>query len=213
MEKGWKYQDIRTGKIFPAASFASPPQSQFYYRFFDGAASSGVTFSCNKCPLSPFELAEMRAEKVRIKKRKRQQQRRRKLAEQAKVNKAAGSRFERAVVLAFQARGLDAERVDETHGFSRGWDIFVKSLPKMVVQCKATSTAAALLNGLAEAREHNPNELFWVCFHSYRPKGKPIEIRVAFSSRPSGPASIADADGFFHVLMLAHLSGRGYPDA
>jgi hypothetical protein len=151
--------------------------------------------------------------KAAAKRKRRKTKQREKRARLAKANKASGSRFERAVVLAFRARGLTAERVDESNGFVRGWDIQVDKFPDMVVQCKATQTKAALLNGINEARKHNPGAQFWVCFHSFRPSGKKVQIRVAYSSRPEGPPSITDPDGFFHVLLRSHYNGWGYPDA
>jgi hypothetical protein len=164
--------------------------------------------------MTPFERAEWQATRARLKKRKRQQLKREKLAKQAHANKTAGSRFERAVKLAFELRGFKAERIDESHGFTNGgWDIYVRQLPNMVVQCKATKTKAALLSGLEEARTKNPHQMFWVCFHSYREPEKKAKIMVAYSSRQSGPPSITNPDGFFHVLMRSLNEGQGYPDA
>jgi hypothetical protein len=141
--------------------------------------------------------------------RRKQIDKRKRLARQAKANKAAGSRFERAVRLAFERRGFTASRVCETHGRTRGWDIYVEELPEAVVQCKATKTKAALLNGLNEARKHNPGAKLWVCFHSYRPKGGRVTIRVAYTSSTTRAPSTTDPDGFFHVLRKA---AGGYPD-
>lgn len=172
-----------------------------------------MSATCCSFPGTPWLEKEKRATKKRVSRRKKQEKKRKRLADQAHANKAAGSRFERAVVAAFRMRGLHAARVDESSGHIRGWDIFVEQFPDMVVQCKATSTKAALLNGLEEARKLNPNRLFWVCFHSYRQKGKRAEIRVAYSSRVEGPPSITDSDGFFHVLMKALAEGEEYPDA
>lgn len=132
-------------------------------------------------------------------------------AARGKANKAQGSRWEGAVAQLFRTLGLEVERTDERDGYTKGWDLVVTSLPHMVIQCKATKTKAPLLTGLAEAREHNPGQLLWVCFHQHRvlKKGS-YTYRVAFSSSMTDPPSITDMRGFFHVLQGALTRGE-YP--
>jgi hypothetical protein len=117
-----------------------------------------------------------------------------------KANQAQGKRFEAAVRLMFKAFGYTVERVNEIHGYTKGWDLHIKELPKMVVQVKATKTNSDLMRGLREARKNNPKALAWVCFHSFRRPRKRPEIRVAYTNRREGPPSITDVPGFFHVL-------------
>jgi hypothetical protein len=129
----------------------------------------------------------------------------------AKANQKQGAGFEQVMINTFALKGFSARKVDESDGFARGWDIKLKDFPLLVIQCKATKSKASLMKGLNEARSHNPSALGWVCIHSLRKEGKRSGIRVAYSSRHKGPASITDLGGFMELLIRAQLKGW-YPN-
>ena len=126
----------------------------------------------------------------------------------AKANQRQGSSFENTIRNAFRLAGFPCEKVDESDGFNRGWDLCLKEFPQLVIQIKATQSKASLMVGLNEAREHNPRALLFVCIHSFRQKHKRPVIRVAYSSRRSGPASITDVACFMEILRRAGAAGE-----
>lgn len=154
--------------------------------------------------LAAYRKSQLLKQKAVGAERKEKSDRREEYRRRGKANQAAGSRWEGIVLQFFKKLGYTAYRVEEKHGYTKGWDIALKELPGLVIQCKSTQTKAALLNGLDEARTANPREIGWVCFHRFRvkkaKKGEHYTYMVAYSSRPPGPVSITDLESFYHMM-------------
>lgn len=118
-------------------------------------------------------------------------------------NRAAGHRFEKAIIRKLKEAGIEAHLTDETSGRIRGWDIIIDRLPRWVIQCKATHTEKDLESGFKLAQHFNQRYgRSYACIHSFRRIGRQPKIRVLFQESTRHSRRRYVSDGEMHEISL-----------